>query len=175
MLDLIRQKLAPTRKNPTPSLAYGSKLLNPYTEMAKLHERAPAIPVTSHLSPMVHVNTSTPVSAPEIPLRVPQLIPIPVITPFPQIRPSSPPQIPAPPPRVGTLTPIEQPQNNPSHPVPAQSPRVEINNQHKIRKIKESQKTHLTRRTSILQHRHQTRQATHRRPNYLQLSQAAVI
>ena len=175
MLDLIRQKLAPTRKNPIPFLTYGSKLLNSYTQMAKLLQCAPAMPVTPHLSPTVHVNTSTPVSAPEIPLRVTQLVPIPVITPFPQIRPISPPQIPSPPPRVGTPTPIDQPQNNPSPPVPTQPPRVEINNQHKIRKIKEYQKTHLNRRASILQHRHQTRQAAHQRPNYRQLAQAAVI
>ena len=31
MLDLIHQKLAPTRKKPIPSLTYGSKLLNSYT------------------------------------------------------------------------------------------------------------------------------------------------
>ena len=86
-------------------------------------------------------------------------------------------QIPVPPPRVETPTQIEQPQNKPYPPGPAQPPRVEINNQHKIRKIKEYQKTHLTRRASILQHRHQTRQAAHQhqRPNYCQLAQAAVI
>ena len=74
-------------------------------------------------------------------------------------------------------TQIEQPQKNPSPPVPAKPPRVEINNQHKIRKIKEYQKTHLTRRASILQHYHQTRQTAHQHqcPNYCQLSQAAVI
>ena len=46
MLDLIRQKLAPTRKKTTPSLMYRSKLLNAYTEMAKLLQRALEIPVT---------------------------------------------------------------------------------------------------------------------------------
>ena len=54
------------------------------------------------------------------------------------------PQIPAPPPRVETPAQIEQPQNNPSPKIPAQPPRVETNNQHKIRKIKEYHKTHLT-------------------------------
>ena len=92
MLDLIRQKLAPTRKKTIPLLMYGSKLLNAYTEMAKLLQRAPEMPVT--------------------------------------------PQIPAPPPRVETPTQIEQPQNNPSPQILAQPSRVEINNQHKIRKIK---------------------------------------
>ena len=133
MLDLIQQKLAPTRKKPIPSLTYGSKLLNDYTEMAKLLQRAPEMPVT--------------------------------------------PQIPAPPPSVETPTQIEQPQNNPSPQIPAQPPRVEINNQHKIRKIKEYQKTHLTRQASILQQRCQTRQTAHQnqRPNYCQLAQATVI
>ena len=86
-------------------------------------------------------------------------------------------QIPAPPPRVETPTQMEHPQKNPSSPVPARPPRVEINNQHKIRKRKEYQKIHLTRQAIILQHRHQTRQAAHQhqRPNYCQLSQAAVI
>ena len=49
MLDLIRQKLAPTRKKPIPSLTYGSKLLNAYTKMAKLLQRAPAMPVTTQI------------------------------------------------------------------------------------------------------------------------------
>ena len=86
-----------------------SKLLNAYTEMAKLLQRAPEIPVTTQ--------------------------------------------------------------------IPAQPPRVEINNQHKIRKIKEYHKTHLTQRARILQHIHQTRQTAHQnqRPNYRQLSQTAVI
>ena len=133
MLDLIRQKLAPTRKKPTPSLTYSSKLLNAYTEMAKLLQRAPEMPVT--------------------------------------------PQIPAPPPRVDTLTQIDQPQNNPSPQIPAQPPRVEINNQQKIHKIKEYHKTHLTRRAIILQQSCQTRQTAHQNqcPNYRQLSQASVI
>ena len=49
--------------------------------------------------------------------------------------------------------------------------------QHKIRKIKEYQKTNLTRRASILQHCHQTCQANHQhqRPNYCQLNQVAFI
>ena len=86
-------------------------------------------------------------------------------------------QIPAPPPRVDTPTQVEQPQNNPSTPISAQPPRVETNNQHKIRKIKEYHKTHLTRQASILQQRRQTRQSTHQnqRPNYRQLAQAAVL
>ena len=92
MLDFIRKKLALTRENPIPSLTYGSKLLNTYTKMTKLLQRASAMSVTL--------------------------------------------QIPVPPPRVETPTQIEQPQKNPSPPVPAQPPRVEINNQHKIRKIK---------------------------------------
>ena len=126
-------KLAPTRKKTIPSLTYGLKLLNAYTNMAKLLQRAPEMPVT--------------------------------------------PQIPAPPPRLETPTQIEQPQKNPSPQIPAQSPKVEINNQHKIRKIKEYHKTHLTQRASILQHCHQTRQTANQnqRSNYLQLTQAAVI
>ena len=136
MLDLIRQKIVPTRKNPIPSLTYCSKILNAYTKIAKLLQCAPAMPVTPLLSPTVHVNNSTPVSTPAIPLRVPQLVPIPFIAPVPQIIPSPPPQIPAPPPRVVTPEPVEQPQNNPSPSVPAQPVRVEINTQNKIRKIK---------------------------------------
>ena len=87
------------------------------------------------------------------------------------------PQVPAPPPRLETLTQIEQPQKNLSTKIPAQPPRVEINNQHKIRKIKEYHKTHLTLRARILQHRRQTRQTPHQnqRPKYRQLIQAAVI
>ena len=87
------------------------------------------------------------------------------------------PQIPAPPPRVETLTQIEQPQNNPYPPIPAQPPRVEINNQHKIRKIKEYQKTHHTQRYSILQHRHQMLKTAHQNqcPNYCQLAKDAAI
>ena len=133
MLDLIRKTLAPTREKPIPLLTYGSKLLNAYTKIAKLLQRAPAIPVT--------------------------------------------PQIPAPLPRVETPIQIEQPQNNTSPPVPAQPPRVEINNQHKIRKIKEYQNTHLTRRARILQHLQQTCQAGHQHqlPNYCQLPQDTVI
>ena len=133
MLDLIRKKLAPTRKKTIPSLTYGSKILNAYTEMAKLLQCAPKIPVA--------------------------------------------PQVPAPPPRVETPTQIEQPRENPSPQIPARPPRVEINNQHKIRKIKEYHKTHLTRRASILQQRRQTHQTTHQnqRPNYCQLAKAPVI
>ena len=92
MLELISQELAPTRKKTIPSLTYSSKLLNVYTETAKLLQRAPEIPVT--------------------------------------------PQISTPPLRVETPTQIEQPQNNPSPQIPAQTPSVEINNQNKIRKIK---------------------------------------
>ena len=127
------KKTSTNQKKTTPSLTYGSKILNAYTKMAKLLQRAPEMPVT--------------------------------------------PQIPAPTPRVETPTKIEQTQNNPSPPIPAQLPRVDINNQHKIRKIKEYQKTNLTQRASILQHRHQTRQTAHQNqhPNYHQLAQAAVI
>ena len=87
------------------------------------------------------------------------------------------PQIPAPPRRLENPTQIEKPKKNPSTKIPAQPPRAEINNQHKIRKIKEYHKTHLTRRSSILQQRRQTRQTAHQnqRPNYRQLAQAAVI
>ena len=132
MLDLIRQKLAPTIKKPIPFLTYGSKLLNIYTEMTKLLQCAHEMPANL--------------------------------------------QIYAPPPRVETLTQIEQPQKNPSPQIPAQPLRVEINNKHKIRKIKEYQKTHLTQRARILQHRHQMRQTAHQnqRPNYCQLAQSAI-
>ena len=49
MLDLIRKKLAPTRKKTFPSLTYGSKLLNAYTEMAKLLQLAPEMPLTPQI------------------------------------------------------------------------------------------------------------------------------
>ena len=126
-------KTSTNQKKTTPSLTYGSKLLNAYTEMAKLLQRAPGMPITQ--------------------------------------------QIPAPPPRVETPTQIEQPQNNPSPQIPAQPPRVEINNSHKVRKIKEYHKTHLTQRASILQQRRQTRQTAHKNklPNDYRLAQADVI
>ena len=63
------------------------------------------------------------------------------------------PQVPAPPLRVETPTKIEKPRDNPSPQTLARPPRVEINNQQKIRKIKEYHKTHLTQRASILQQR----------------------
>ena len=50
------------------------------------------------------------------------------------------PQIPAPPRRLENPTQIEKPKKNPSTKIPAQPPRAEINNQHKIRKIKEYHK-----------------------------------
>ena len=87
------------------------------------------------------------------------------------------PKFPAPPPRVETPTQIEKPRENPCPQIPTRPPRVEINNQHKVYKIKEYHKTHLTRRASILQQRCQMHQTTHQnqRPNYCQLDQAAVI
>ena len=45
MISLIRKKMASTRKKPIPLLTYGSKILKTYTEMAKLLQRAPEIPV----------------------------------------------------------------------------------------------------------------------------------
>ena len=54
---------------------------------------------------------------------------------------------------------------------------MEINNQHKIRKIKEYHKTHLTRRASILRQRRQMHQTAHQNqhPNYRQLAKASVL
>ena len=65
MLDLIRKKLETTRKKPIPSLTYGSKLLNAYTEMAKLLQRAPEMPVTPQISaPPPRVETPTKIEQP---------------------------------------------------------------------------------------------------------------
>ena len=121
------------QKKPTPSLTYGSKIINACTEMEKLLQRAPEIPVAL--------------------------------------------QVPAPPPKVDTPTQIEQPRENPSPQIPARPPRVEINNQQRIRKIKEYHKTHLKRRASILQQRPQMCQTTHQNqcPNYRQIYQAAIL
>ena len=126
-------KTSTNQEKPTPSLTYGSKLLNAYKKIAKLLQRAPEMTVS--------------------------------------------PQVTTPPPRMETPTKVMQPRENPSPKITARLPRVETNNQHKIRKIKEYHKTHLTIRASILQQRHQTCQTAHQnqRPNYLQLDQAAVI
>ena len=66
MLNLIRQKLAPTRKNPTPLLTYGSKLLNAYTEMAKLLQRVPEMSATPQIpAPPPRVETPTQIEQPQ--------------------------------------------------------------------------------------------------------------
>ena len=99
MLDLIRQKLASTRKTPSPRSRMAQRYKTPTQKWPELLQRAPEMPIA--------------------------------------------PQVPAPPPRVETLTQIEQPRDNPSPQITARPPRVETNNQHKIRKIKEYHKTRL--------------------------------